>query len=177
MKLRSNLPYVKYDEWPSIHFGAGVMERTPVVLVDLVVAVLVHVHRGVRTARPSVEHRLAVGPVPVLVHVEGIDRRPGLQDLDVGSHAARDDPPVRICCAARSAEDGIDARQLVGVVSGGEIGGPAQARRGPPFSTRALELNSSPLFFMLPMLVVRKFDRLVPAATGTVKIRSLVFLV
>src|ERR1051326_9102959 len=30
---------------------------------------------------------------------------------------------------------------------------------------------------MVPMLVVRKFDRLVPAATGTVKMRSLVFLV
>ena len=33
-----------------------------------------------------------------------------------------------------------------------------------------------PRFFMLPMLVVTKFDRLVPAATGTVKIRSSVFL-
>ena len=34
-----------------------------------------------------------------------------------------------------------------------------------------------PVFFMLPMLVVTKFERLLPAATGTVKIRSLVFLV
>ena len=29
-----------------------------------------------------------------------------------------------------------------------------------------------PRFFMLPMLVVTKFEKLVPAATGTVKIRS-----
>jgi len=30
---------------------------------------------------------------------------------------------------------------------------------------------------MLPMLVVTKFPRFVPAATGTLKIRSVVFLV
>ena len=29
---------------------------------------------------------------------------------------------------------------------------------------------------MLPMFVVRKFEKLLPAATGTVKMRSLVFL-
>ncbi len=33
-----------------------------------------------------------------------------------------------------------------------------------------------PRFRMLPMLVVTKFDRLLNAATGTLKSRSLVFL-
>ena len=33
-----------------------------------------------------------------------------------------------------------------------------------------------PRFFMLPMFVVTKFDRLLKAATGTLKSRSLVFL-
>src|SRR5688572_30902308 len=42
--------------------------------------------------------------------------------------------------------------------------------------TRALKLSSRPRFFILPTLVVTKFDRLVPAATGIVKIRSLVLL-
>ena len=41
----------------------------------------------------------------------------------------------------------------------------------------ALRLNSIPRFLMVPTLVVRRFVKLVPAATGTVKIRSLVFLV
>ena len=40
-----------------------------------------------------------------------------------------------------------------------------------------LMLSSMPLFLMLPMLVVTKFDRLVPAAAGTWKIRSSVSFV
>src|SRR5882762_10081193 len=43
--------------------------------------------------------------------------------------------------------------------------------------SRAFRLSSKPWFFMLPMLVVTKFERLHWAHTGTVKIRSLVFFV
>ena len=46
----------------------------------------------------------------------------------------------------------------------------------PPSSIRALRLSSTPLFRMLPMLVVTKFDRLLKLATGTVKRRSSVCL-
>ena len=48
--------------------------------------------------------------------------------------------------------------------------------RRPPSITRASSATSTPEFFMLPMLVVRKFEKLLPAATGTVKMRSLVLL-
>ena len=46
----------------------------------------------------------------------------------------------------------------------------------PPSSIRALRLSSIPLFRMLPMLVVTKFDRLLKPATGTEKRRSSVSL-
>ena len=46
-----------------------------------------------------------------------------------------------------------------------------------PSSRRAFKLRSKPRFRMLPMLVVTRFDRLQPAHTGTVKMRSVVFLV
>ena len=41
-------------------------------------------------------------------------------------------------------------------------------------STSALSVSSRPLFLMLPTLVVTKLDKLVPAATGMKKMRSLV---
>src|SRR3989442_1052014 len=46
-----------------------------------------------------------------------------------------------------------------------------------PSNTRAFKLRSKPRFLMLPMLVVTRFDRLQLAHTGTVKTRSVVFLV
>ena len=43
--------------------------------------------------------------------------------------------------------------------------------------TLALTLNSIPRFRIVPTFVVTRFVKFVPAGTGTVKIKSLVFLV
>lgn len=84
--------------------------------------------------------------------------------------------PVRICCRVTS-EPKIGLMLTSLFVLCAAVKSAVQVRsRVAPRSTPALTLNSSPSFFMLPMFVVRKFDRFVPAATGTVKIRSLVFL-
>ena len=82
-------------------------------------------------------------------------------------------PPTRICCVLPP--NGLIVSSLfvlwLAVTSAVQL---TPLPRG--LSSWALRLASIPEFFMLPMLVVRTFEKLVPAAMGTVKIRSVVFL-
>ncbi len=80
-------------------------------------------------------------------------------------------PPTRICCAPLALML-VNLFVLRAALKSAVHVKPPET----PRSTRAERLSSRPLFCMVPMLVVKKFEKFVPAAIGTVKIRSLVFL-
>ena len=84
---------------------------------------------------------LPLRAVPVLVHEERVDRRAGLQHLDVRAHAARNDARQDPLRRRVLAEDGLMRTSSFVLCAAVKSAVPAQARRARRSSTRVLSVE------------------------------------